>query len=110
MLSLIRIFATLFALFAWSRAFLRYKDRKISNNEFIFWSIIWLGVVIVAFIPGISSFISEAIGIKRPIDVFVYVSIILLFYLVFRIYVRLDQLNSEITKLVREFAIRKKKN
>lgn len=109
MISIIQIFATVFALFAWSRALLRYKDRKISNNEFIFWSVIWLGVVVVAFIPGISALVSDAIGIRRPIDFFVYLSIILLFYLVFRIYIKLDTVNGEITKIVREFALRKKK-
>ncbi len=109
MISIIQIFATVFALFAWSRALLRYKDRKISNNEFIFWSVIWLGVVVVAFIPGINALVSDAIGIRRPIDFFVYLSIILLFYLVFRIYIKLDTVNGEITKIVREFALRKKK-
>lgn len=105
---LIQIFAIVFSLFAWSRAVLRYKDRKISTNEFIFWSIIWMGVIIVAFIPGIAGFLSESIGTKRPIDVIVYSSIILLFYLIFRIYVKLDQINTDITKIVRELSLRKK--
>ncbi len=105
-ISVLQVVVVVFALFAWSRAMLRLKDRKISVGEFIFWSIIWIAVIVTSLLPQTANAASRFFGISRPIDLAVYISILLLFYLVFRIYVKQDQLEQEITKLVREIAVR----
>ena len=66
-----------------------------------------IAVVVVAFIPNATSYFSSFLGIGRGIDFVVYLSILLLFYLIFRIYVRLEALNSSITKLTRAIAIQR---
>ena len=109
MITIIQIILILFAVFAWSRAGLRIKDKEIGVGEFAFWSVIWIGVIIFASLPGILERISKIFGIARPTDFAVYIGIIVLFYLVFRAYVNLDKQSKEITRLVREIAIKKKK-
>lgn len=109
MITVIQIILILFAVFAWSRAALRIKGKEISIGEFTFWSIIWIGVIIFASLPQVLAWVSDLFGITRPTDFAVYIGIILLFYLVFRSYVHLDKQNKEITKLVREIAIKRKK-
>lgn len=108
MVQAISIIITLFAVFAWSRAFLRFKDKKINFSEFLFWSIIWLGISLLSFNPTLISFVSFKVGIERPIDLVVYLSIILLFYLVFRMYVKHEKIEQEITEIVSDIALRKK--
>lgn len=103
----IQIIAIIIALFAVSRAFLRLREHKISVISFIFWAIVWIAVVTVAFIPNATSYFSSFLGIGRGIDFVVYLSILLLFYLIFRIYVSLEALNSSITKLTRTIAIQR---
>jgi len=105
MFSIIQILLILFALFAWSRAFLRMRGKNISIGEFSFWSIVWLAVIIIGLFPELISNLSEIVGIGRGTDLAIYVSIILLFYLMFRLYVKVDSQNREVTKLVREIAI-----
>ncbi len=100
-----QIIGVLFALFAWSRVILRYKDKNISVFELVFWSIVWLGVVIIALFPGIFTGLSFFFGIGRGVDILLYVGMIVLFYLLFRLYVKIDSQQKEITKLVRELAI-----
>ena len=100
----------IFALFAMSRVVLRFKDNKFTIAEFIFWDLIWLAVVIVGFFPQITSIVADFVGIGRGIDVFVYAGIILLFYLVYRIYVKLETIEQEITKVVREVALKTKQS
>ncbi|MEM4264027.1 MAG: DUF2304 family protein [Candidatus Woesearchaeota archaeon] len=104
----IQVIAIIVALFAVSRAFLRLREHKISVPAFIFWAIVWIAVVIVASIPDITFYFSKLIGISRGMDVVVYFSILLLFYLVFRIYVKLEALDNNITKLTRTIAIQRK--
>jgi len=106
MMTLIQILLVLFALFAWSRAFLRLRNKIMNIGEFVFWSIIWLAVIVIGILPGILSGVSAVLGINKGLDLAVYVSIVLLFYLMFRLYVGLDNQNKQITKLVREIAIR----
>jgi small membrane protein len=105
-ITIIQVLIVLFALFAWSRAFLRMRGKDISVGEFSFWSLIWITVILVGIFPKIITIISGIVGIGRGVDLAVYVSIILLFYLIFRIYVNLDNQKNEITKLVRELSIR----
>ncbi|MGV8171587.1 MAG: DUF2304 domain-containing protein [Candidatus Woesearchaeota archaeon] len=105
-MTIIQVVIVLFVLFAWSRAVLRMRDKNISIGEFLFWSMIWVAVLIVTLFPGITSVLSEFVGIGRGMDLVVYASIVLLFYLMFRLYVHFDSQSREITKLVREIAIR----
>lgn len=106
-MTFLQIMAVGFALFALSRAFLRLRDREISIREFLMWGIIWLGVIIVALLPGTTIFFAELAGIGRGADLLLYISIILIFYLVFRLYVRFEHLEQDLTKLVREIALEK---
>jgi hypothetical protein len=108
-INLIQVFAIVFSVFAWSRAMLRFKDKKITFNELILWSVIWIAVLVIALIPGWTFDVANALGIKRGIDVAVYSSIMLLLYLIFRLYVKIETLQHETTKLVREIAINKAK-
>ncbi|MBI5073050.1 DUF2304 family protein [Candidatus Woesearchaeota archaeon] len=102
---ILQIIGIIFSLFAWSRVILRYKDKNISTFELAFWSIVWGGVVIIALFPWIFTQISFFFGIGRGVDILLYVGMIVLFYLLFRLYVKLDTQQKEITKLVREMSI-----
>jgi len=105
----IQIIAVLFALFAFSKVIIRFREAKITGREFIFWSIIWFGIIIVAALPWTTTIAARLIGISRGIDVVVYLSIIALFYLIFRMYVKMEHVEREITRLVREEAIKRRK-
>ena len=105
-ISILQIIVVLFALFAWSRAMLRLRDRKISMAEFIFWTVIWVAVIVTSVLPKTADIVSNLFGVQRPIDLAIYVSIILLFYLIFRVYVNQEQQTQEMTKLVREIALK----
>ncbi|MBI2564797.1 DUF2304 family protein [Candidatus Woesearchaeota archaeon] len=109
MITILQILAIIFALFAWSRAVLRFKDKKITSYEFGFWTSIWMSVIIVAFFPDIIRLFSNIVGINRPVDIIIYSSIVLIFYLLFRIYVKIETLDQNLTVIVREMALLKKK-
>jgi small membrane protein len=109
MLTIIQILAFIFFTFVASRAVLRAKDKKISLGELIFWLGIWGGMIFVVFFPDIISKFANLIGIGRGIDVIIYASIAILFYLIFRLYVKLEESEREITRIVREVSFLEKK-
>ncbi|KYK25280.1 hypothetical protein AYK26_02250 [Euryarchaeota archaeon SM23-78] len=112
-MEIIQILIIIFSLFALSRAFLRFKDNRLTKNEFIFWAVLWIAVIVVSIIPGITSTISPSLGITRGIDLIVYISIIVIFYLIFRLYVKIENMEKKITSIVRRISfsakVKKKK-
>src|SRR3989344_9383897 len=108
-ISIFQIIVLLFVLFAVSRVILRFRDKKINVFELSFWSLIWIAVAVVLFIPQITTPIARILDIGRGIDVAVYLAIVLLFYLVFRLYVKIDAMGQDLTQVVREISLRKKK-
>lgn len=109
-LSILQIIVILFILFAWSRAILRLRDRKILVSEFIFWTVIWAAVTTMTLLPRTAGIVSDFFGVSRPVDLATYLSILLLLYLVFRLYVKHEQQQQELTKIVREMAVGRPKH
>ncbi|MBU0466345.1 MAG: DUF2304 family protein [Nanoarchaeota archaeon] len=85
------------------------RRSKISESKFIMWAVIWLALAIIAFFPEIVFFLAGLIGIERAKDLPIYLSIILLFYLVFKIGIKIENINHEITRLVKKLALEKHK-
>ena len=105
-ISPIQIIIVIFAIFALTRAILRIKKKDIRPMEFVFWSMLWIAVIIAVFFPGLVSIVANFLGISTGMGFLVYISILLLFYLVFRIYVKLDYFDQRLSKLIRELSIK----
>lgn len=95
-------------LWALSRVFLRFKDGAISFGSLLFWFAIWSAALFTIFYPDFTTYIAKLLGIGRGADVILYSSVGVLFYLVFRLHVLLENIRHEITKLVREIALQEK--
>ena len=100
------LFIYIFLLFAITRVIGRYREGSVSFWELIFWMAVWLSAGILFSIPSISVHLAVVLGVGRGADVAVYSAIILLFYLIFRLYVKISYAEREITRLVRALAIK----
>ncbi len=109
MIQPVQVILVLFALFALSRAFLRFKDKEIGIKELMLWSLIWIAAIVVVLIPATAAYMAAFFGIGRPVDLVVYLSIIVLFYMIFKVYVRIDNIEKNISKIITEVAIKKVK-
>ncbi len=105
---LLQIILLVFLLFALSRVWLRFRDIQISPTEFVFWGLLFTTAVVGVVLPGETTRLAAVLGIGRGVDLVVYASIATLFYLVFRIYVMMEDLRHDITLLVRKIALREK--
>lgn len=108
-MEVIQILAIVFALFAFSRAVLRFKDGHITAKEFFLWSFVWIAVIVVAVLPSTVDFVSKLFGVQSAIDLIVYVSIIMMFYLIFRLYVKIEKQEHAVSTLTRAVAIKQAK-
>lgn len=95
------IFALLAILFLTRK---RFANKSIMF--YIFWILLWLFIVVFAFVPELSSVIGNFFGISRGMDFLLVVAVIVSFYLIFRLFIKIDDLQEEITELVRLIAIK----
>jgi len=107
MFTAIQILLIIFILFAVSRVVLRAKEKVISSQVAFFWILIWLGALTIVMLPNTTSRLASYFGVGRGVDVIVYISLALLFYLVFRLFVMVEDVRQEITQLIRIIALQK---
>lgn len=105
MLTPIQIVLLSFTFFALSRVYLRAKEKVISTNASLFWFLIWFAAAVGIVLPTTTVNIAEFFGVGRGVDIIVYLSLVLVFYLIFRLFVILEDLRHEITFLIRQVAL-----
>ncbi len=66
------------------------------------WFVFWLAVAIAFITPEFLTHLANLLGIGRGADLVLYVAVVVVFYLMFRIFVRLEKMEREITKVVRK--------
>lgn len=104
----LQIIGIAFGAFALSRLILRRRERAVMLGEALFWGAIWTALILISAVPSIIDPV-RVTGIGRAIDALVYVSIIALFYVNFRLYVKVEKQGQDITRLVREITLQEKK-
>lgn len=101
-----QILAILFVLFACWRVINKFRRKELKISEFLMWLIFWLAVGIAFIIPESLTTLANLLGIGRGADLVLYVAVVVVFYLMFRIFVRLEKMEKNITKVVRDKALK----
>lgn len=107
---IIQVILILFFLFAWSRVFKKYRSGEIKFKELSVWTIFWLVAGVVVVIPNSTTAVAKIVGIGRGADLVVYISLAIIFYILFRVFNRLENIEKNITKIARELALKEKEN
>lgn len=108
-LSFLQLTLILLIVFTFTRVLLRMKEGTLEFGAFIFWVSVWLCALIIVIWPGTASRIATTIGVGRGADAVVYISLVVLFYLIFRTNVALENIRHELTELVRQLALNDEK-
>jgi hypothetical protein len=105
---LIKLLVTIFILFAASRVWLRWRDGSVSIFSAAAWSMLWLGVVLFSWFPKLSDSVAHVLGIGRGVDAFVYIGVLFLLYGFFRLYIKVEFIEHEMTGLTRAITLKEK--
>ncbi len=84
---------------------LRYRQRRIGTLAFLLWLFLWAGAAVVILFPNSTAVVAHLIGIGRGADLVLYLGAILILYLIFRMFVRLEQMDRNMTKIVRALSL-----
>ena len=110
-MTVFQIVILIFSFFVIMRVLLKYIQHSISLREWLLWTLFWIVVVIMTFLPQTADILASRVGLEtgRGVDLAVYSAVPILFYLVFRLFTRIDKLEHNITTIVRELAIKNTK-
>ena len=103
---ILKVFILLFGIFAVSRSHLRYKDRLLTMTAALFWILLWTLIILSVMFKEETSSLAQYFGIGRGADLLLFGAVLFLSYLSFRLYVRVEELRQELTRLIRALAIR----
>ena len=102
----IQIVLICFSFFAMSRVVLRYRRGGMRMLQLALWMLFWVGVVVVAVHPDTTGLFARWLGVGRGVDIAMYLSILMIFYLLFRSFARIEDLDRQLTRVVRADALR----
>lgn len=105
-LLLVQIVIVAFALFAALSAGRRYFKKELRAGPLLAWLFLWLAIVVAVIAPQTTELLARVLGVGRGADVVIYLSIVALFYLMFRVLVRLEKMDRAITAAIRAAALR----
>ena len=102
----------LIALFALAvvKAVLRFRTGDLSVAGLLYWVVFWFAAAAIVIVPDSTFYFARMLGIGRGSDLVVYLALVLLFFLVFKLMTVTERQKKEITELTRQAALHKDEN
>ena len=102
-----KVFAFVLAVIAISKSYVDFRARVESLQIFLFWMFTWLAIVIVALFPSIIDFVIKSFGGGRAgLGTVFGMGLVFLYFLAYRMYVKIGRIEQKLTKTVQELALR----
>lgn len=106
MLNIFQIIFILFSLGIFRIIFTKWKQGALTIRGLIFWLLFWIAADIVVLFPDFTLLLANYVGIGRGTDLVVYMSLAIMFYVIFRLHVKIESMGRDITKVVRDRALK----
>jgi hypothetical protein len=102
-----KIFAVILGFIVLAKSYVDFRSRIESLQVFLFWTLTWATIIILAVFPSIIDEILElAGGPGVGLGTFFGMAIVFLFFIVYRIYVKLELVEQKLIRTIQELALR----
>jgi hypothetical protein len=102
---LFQILFCCFALFAIFAVIQKRTQQDIGPRGTFFWVLFWIAGMGVVLVPNSTHRIAALFGIGRGVDFMFYISFAAVFFLLFRLHVKIEHVSRSVTKLTRMVAL-----
>lgn len=99
---LVPLFSIIMVLYAWNLV----SRQKKSIWEGILWTLFWSAIAYISLVPSSLQFLSSITGIKKNENAALITAIGVLFFIIFYLIMRIEELEQRLTRVVREQALR----
>ena len=103
----IQVVILLFCFYALVIAWRRQSQGKLSRISAALWTLLWIAAGAVVMRPESTTFLAHRLGVGRGVDLVTYLALLFIFFLLFRLFSRIEELERDITRLVREIALQR---
>lgn len=90
------------------KTWVAYRRRNLSGIFTFVWIAFWLAALFLVFQQNLVTNIAHRFGVSRGVDFVIYLSLIAIFYLIYKILSSLDEADRRVTRLVRQIALTEK--
>ncbi len=104
-----QLLAIIIILFFIFRLYSQKRKKQISGNEFILWLVFWIssGVAII-FLKKIDLLVSYLGFSSSGINFLLYIAFLIILYMLFKMRIKIEKQDRNITKIIREIALKNK--
>lgn len=100
-----QVLAILIIAYFISRLFWQKKKKQIGAGEFVFWLLFWfLAATAILSLKWIDKLVANLGFSGNGIEILFYIAVIMLFYLVFKLRLKVEKIEKNTTKIVRKIA------
>lgn len=104
-----QLIALIIIAFFLARLYWQKQKNYIGLNEFLFWLVFWLlAALLIVGLKFIDLLVADLGFSGSGIQVLLYLSVAILFYLIFRLRLKLEKIEKDITKIVENIALKGK--
>jgi hypothetical protein len=101
-----QLIALIIIFFFVGRLIILKKKNKIASGEFVFWLVFWLVAGLsVLFLKWLDRFVAGLGFSASAINILVYLAVIVLFYMNFRLRLKVEKMDRDITRIARKIAL-----
>jgi hypothetical protein len=94
-------------LIAISKSYVDFRARAESLQMFVFWTVTWTMIVLLAVFPSIIDVLMAfSAGPRTGLGTVFGMAIVFLFFVMYRIYVKLERIEQNLTKTIQELALK----
>jgi hypothetical protein len=102
-----QIFGIIIGIIAIIWSILRFRESKMSLGMLTLWIFNWIMIIGISIDPKLTNLFASVTGIGRGLDFILIIGLIGCYYLLFKMYTLIENMEKEITELVREIALQK---
>lgn len=84
----------------------QYRNNSFNSAVLCLWVFAGVAIIVVALFPGITTPIARLFGFGRGLDIIYVLSILFLFYIVFKLYNKMEEQKKRINELVSQLALK----
>lgn len=105
-MTVIQLLLVLFAAYALFRAFWRWRRGGLPLAHLLAWTAFWIAVAVIVLRPETATVLARTLGVGRGADVVVYLALAAVFYLLFKMFAKIEDVERQLTRIVRDLALK----
>ena len=102
-----QIVALVFGLIVIAKTLTDFRNKQENWLMFLFWLILWLGIIFIAFYPMIISRTISRLGDSRlTVSQVIGAGFVFILFVVYRVYIKANRLEKQMNQIVRKIALK----